>query len=280
MKFRASFRRVNLYPPTEYQLQYTLKTPVQDSPLLTAENMLYNSSHPTDIPAERSAPAPVSNADENESESRPIESSRRLHTAADGHWEERPRRRQRVKSRAPDPTTSGPPPIMSTQPPPLRGKSRDVQTVIPPQQRVKSRAPDPTTSGPLPIMSTQPPPLRGKSRDVQTVIPPQQRVKSRAPDPVPEDSDPPLAVTLPRTSYQPGGRSRGAQQDDTPPADSLPKSRSPKKKHSHSHHHRKSGKRSSPKKRPLVRFSSEYRAQFKPWPVEQVKDKHGDKEGE
>ena len=55
MRFRAGFRRVNLSTPTEYQLQYSWKTPVEDSPLLNAENMLYRSSHPTKVSTEQAA---------------------------------------------------------------------------------------------------------------------------------------------------------------------------------------------------------------------------------
>ena len=47
MYFRAGLRRAETMVPTEYQLQYRWKEPVQESPLLNAENMLYHSKNHT-----------------------------------------------------------------------------------------------------------------------------------------------------------------------------------------------------------------------------------------
>ena len=40
LRFRAGFRRTHVPTPTEYNMQYTWKEPVGESPLLAAANML------------------------------------------------------------------------------------------------------------------------------------------------------------------------------------------------------------------------------------------------
>ena len=53
LRYRAGFRQGDVRTPTEYQLQYTWKTPTFESPLLSAENVLHHSCHPTQIQTER-----------------------------------------------------------------------------------------------------------------------------------------------------------------------------------------------------------------------------------
>ena len=61
MKYRAGFRREHSFPPTEYKLQYSWKSPlVEESPLVSAEVKLHSSSCPAgrrEVPSRDQAPA-------------------------------------------------------------------------------------------------------------------------------------------------------------------------------------------------------------------------------
>ncbi len=60
MRYRAGFRRAEPKIPTEYQLQYTWKAPVDGSPLLTAEHALHrHGDHSTKYEVQSLSPIEV-----------------------------------------------------------------------------------------------------------------------------------------------------------------------------------------------------------------------------